>query len=835
MNNRGTLSIMTEQCFHCDSAVATPQYSVQWNGALRALCCAGCEAVARAIIDAGLDDYYRHRTATAPIPQPLVPDALRQLHTYDHPTVQRSFVRDIGERREATLILDGITCAACIWLNERQLRRLPGVERVDINYTNRRARVVWNDEHLQLSDILAAVQAIGYRAYPYDPARQQHVLTNERRTLLRQFGVAGILNVQVMTLSEALYFGDWAGSDPGVRTFFSWISLLLTLPVLLYAARPFFEGAWKDLRRRRIGMEVPVALSLITAFAASAWATTTGSGVIYYDAVTMFVFLLLGARYFEQRARARAAEAAEALVQATPQLATRIRADGSLEQVSAAEIATDETVLVRPGEPIPADGVIVSGRSSVNESLMTGESLPLPKTIGARVIGGSVNVESPLTVRVTNVGTTTVLSSMLRLLDRALAEKPRLARAADRIAGGFVVAILLISVGVAFYWWSHDSARVLPIVIAVWIVTCPCALALATPAALSAATGALTRRGILVTRGHALETLARATHFVFDKTGTLTTGELRLARVVPLAGASAEQCLVLAAALEQHSEHPIARALVTAAPSDGSAKNVRNYPGEGIIGCVDNTELAIGTPSFVARYFGHVPNAALLTALRSDGGTAVILADSDGLLAAFVLMDDLRPGAKELLDALHQRGMRAILLTGDHAEAANRVARTLGIANVQAEVKPADKLAYVAALQRTGAVVAMIGDGVNDAPVLARASVSLAVNGAAQAAAASADMIVLACDLRIIAAAVETANRTERIIKQNFGWTIAYNLVAVPAAALGLVSPWIAALGMSISSLLVVANALRLFGRDRSSSAPTAFAVPSARPVAATD
>ena len=510
------------------AAAAGTGFGAVIDGVRRPMCCRGCEAVAKAIVDGGLGEYYRYRTQPAPTGRERVPAFLQQAAVYDHPAVQKSFVRAENEHvREAALILEGITCAACIWLNERHLSQLPGVQGVQINYATHRLRVRWDGRRLKLSDILQAVAEIGYLAHPYDPGRSQLLLEQERKRLLRRLGLAGVMTAQVMVLAEALYLGTDTGAESEFAGLFYWVSLLLTLPVLLYSAQPFFKGAWNDFKHLRAGMDVPVVLGILGAFGASLWTTLTHEGTVYYDSVTMFVFFLLGGRYFELRARARAAEAAESLVRAVPATATRLAGDAE-QVVAVAELAPGDTVLVRPGETVPADGEVLEGRSSVDESLLTGESLPVAKQPGARVVGGAINVESPLIVRLTQVGADTVLAAILRLLDRAQGEKPRLAQLADRAAAGFTAGVLVVAALTALYWWRHDPALWLPITVAVLVITCPCALSLATPTALSAATGALTRLGLLVTRGHALETLARATHFVFDKTGTLTEGRLRL-------------------------------------------------------------------------------------------------------------------------------------------------------------------------------------------------------------------------------------------------------------------------------------------------------------------
>jgi len=803
------------------------------DGCAHAMCCRGCQAVAQAIVDGGLSSYYRHRTKHAMTARERVPEFLRQAQLYDHPAVQKSFVTPAGEhRREAALILEGITCAACVWLNEQHLRRLPGVLEATINYSTHRARVAWDERRIHLSGILTAISRIGYLAHPYDPGRHQALLEDTRRRRLRELGVAGVFGMQVMMLAGALYFDDWWGLDAEMRRFFYWVSLLLILPVLAYSARPFLAGAWRDLHRIRAGMDVPIALGILTAFTASAWTTVTGIGTVYYDSVAMFVFFLLTGRYFELMARKRVAEAAETIAQAVPASATRVinplspAASGeegsdpgknpyTTEQlVPVAELNPGDLVRVRPGETVPADGTITEGRSSVDESLLTGESRPLARVPGDAVIGGSINRESPFVMRVEKTGPDTVLSSILRLLDRALAGKPQLAELADRVAGWFVFGVLLLAAAVAIAWWQIDPPRVLPVTVAVLVVTCPCALGLATPAALTAATGALTRLGLLITRGHALERLARTTHFVFDKTGTLTEGRPVLAGRHVLGSLPAEHCRRIAVALERHSEHPLAHALCTGVTGTvPTASDVVNTPGAGLVGKVDGQRYAIGTAAFVGSQTGQRLDEALLTNLQAAGGSVVLLAGDRELLAAYTFEDRPRLSARRVIDELRRTGKTVWLMSGDHGPAARHVAGQLGIDHFAHDLSPAEKLARVEALQAEGAVVAMIGDGINDAPVLARADVSVAVGNAAHVSAASADIVLLSPDLGHLLDGVRTAQRTLDIIRQNLGWAVLYNLAAVPLAAAGFISPWLAALGMSLSSLVVVANALRLTRR----------------------
>ncbi len=802
-------SSQPQTCFHCGLPIpASADYRVQIDDQSQPMCCHGCQAVAQAIVDGGLTDFYRYRTDKSPQGRDLVPEQLNELALYDRDDVQQSFVqKEAGDTREAALILEGIVCAACVWLNERHVRALPGVREFAVNYSTHRARVRWDNQLIRLSDILDAITVIGYQARPFDPGRQEQVYRDERRAALRRLAVAGLGMMQVMMLAVALYAGADDGMDAKLRNFLRWVSLLLTVPVVLYSGKSFFTSAWRDLKRHQLGMDVPVAIAVGSAFAASAWATLRGSGEIYFDSVTMFSFFLLAGRFLEMGARHRAGQAAEELVKLLPATAARLRESGE-ERVPVFELSPGDRVLVRPGESVPADGRITEGLSSVDESLLTGESLPQPRKPGDLLIGGTVNNESPLVMRVETVGAGTVLSAIVRLLDRAQTEKPAVARLADRVAGWFVAALLMLAGGVAWWWWRHDATQAFAVTLSVLVVTCPCALSLATPAAVTAATGALTRLGVLTTRGHALETLARATHMIFDKTGTLTEGRLRLEQVTLLGDRDRDSCLQLAAALEQASEHPIAYALCAAVERLPAATGISATPGLGIEGLVDGQRYRIGVAGYVSELRGSLADSGV--APRTDYPGGVVLGDAQGLLAHFAFVDHLREHAAESVQQLKGLGLEVELLSGDQQDTVRTVAQELGIEHYRARCRPQDKLARIKDLQRQGAVVAMVGDGVNDAPVLAGAEVSLAMGSGTQLAQASADMVLLSQQLPHLVQAVRTGRRCLKVIRQNLAWALVYNLVAVPLAAAGWVAPWMAAIGMSSSSLVVVLNALRL-------------------------
>ena len=822
----------TIDCFHCGLPVPNDLHlSVDIFNEPRAMCCAGCHAVAQTIVDAGLADFYQFRTENSSQGLETIPDILRELEVYDDPEIQNQFVSGTENSREAALILEGINCPACIWINEQNLQSLPGVIEVSVNYASNRVQVRWDNSRILLSNILHAIHRIGYSAHPFDPDKQQHILEQERKTLLRRLGIAGIFGMQVMMLSISLYTGNWTGSDLEYQRFFYWVCLLLTLPVVFYSARTFFEPAWRDIKNHRVGMDIPVSLGILLAFTGSAWTTVFNgaSDYVYYDSVVMFVFFLLAGRYLELMARKKAVEVTENLVRITPAMATRlIEKDQNKnhtdtnhnswfeETVSVAKISPGDRLLVRAGEHIPVDGVIVSGRSSIDESILTGESTPLSKITGMNVIGGSINIESPIQIVVEKVGQDTLLSHILRILDRAQSEKPSIAGISDLVAKWFVTCVLIIAGLVAIYWFSSGNERWFQITLSVLVVSCPCALSLAMPAAITTATGALMRAGILSTRGHALETLARTTHIIFDKTGTLTHGKLKLTDTQCFTNMNNSDCLRIATALEAQSEHPVAKAFSNALIDANelsvkeSASDIINTPGQGIEGDIEHKRYFIGSPEFIHNKNGLTLERASHLDLYEQGHTVILLADEQNIICAFLLADTIRHGAAQVITALKRAGKKVYLMTGDNQQSADIVGHALGIDHIIAALKPDEKLAQVNKLQESGAIIATIGDGINDAPVLAGSQVSIAMSSGTELARASADLIFMNENFQNLLKAFSISDKTSAIIYQNIFWAIAYNLLALPAAMMGYVPPWLAAIGMSLSSLLVVTNALRI-------------------------
>ena len=654
--------------------------------------------------------------------------------------------------------------------------------------------------------ILEEIQLLGYNAHPFSAERQESLRRKRRAKDLRRIAIAGLSSGQVMMLAVALYAGAAFGMENSTAALLRYFSLVLTLPVVFYAAWPFYQSAWNSLLGKRLNMDVPVSIAVIGAFIGSAWTTLQGHGVVYYDAITMFSLFLLSSRFLEHGAQEKSVEAAENLLKLAPAMATKVMDDGQHQPVPVLELNEGDTILAKPGETIAADAEVIEGESTVDEALLTGESRPVLKRVGAQVIAGSINQDGPLLLRVTGVGENTVLAGIVRLLDRAVAEKPRLAQLADQVAGHFTVGLLILTAIVGVVWWWLEPGQAFGIMLAVLVVTCPCALSLAAPTAFAAAGSHLLRHGILLTRGHALETLAKVNHVVFDKTGTLTYGKPLLQRIVTFSDLNEEHCLLLAASLEQASEHPLAQSFLSRVAGTDLMKvqEAQNLPGNGVSGWIAGVRYSLGN----AALAGFEPVA--LPVDLAAGATLVWLCDEQCALAVFVLFDSLRPQASELVSQLKATGVQVTILSGDAADAVAHIAAEAGIESWQAALRPEDKLKALRELQQRGDVVAMVGDGVNDAPVLAGADVSIAMGGGTQVARASSDIVLLTENLLDIQRALKTGHASIAVMRQNFAWAVVYNLLALPFAAVGMIPPWLASIGMSTSSLVVVLNALRL-------------------------
>lgn len=789
-------------CFHCGEPVpANSGYSLEIKGIVRPMCCPGCQAVAETIMECGLASYYDHRTAPG-TKGDLVPEELAALTHYDLAEVQQEFVTDSGTLREIQLTVEGLTCAACAWLIERHLMTLGGLRYINVNTTTHRARIKWDPDQLSLSDILKGFAQIGYRAYPFQTHQQEALYAKEVRSYMFRLALAGLGSMQVMMCAVALYMDLFISVEDEFMVYFKWISLLLSTPIMIYSAQPFYVGAWRSLRQGHLSMDVSVSLALIGAFIASMWATVFNTGEVYYDSITMFVFFLLLGRFLELRARRKASESSSNLARLVPIMATRIDDEGEHE-VAAKTLQVGDRVRVLAGATLPADGIIVEGQASLNESMLTGEQLPLLKQRGDQVYAGTINTDAPLQIRVSHRIEESRIAQIMRLQDHALDDKPAIAQMADQLSRHFILVLLIIAAAVWTFWHFHQPDQAFWVTLAVLVATCPCALSLATPTALTSATANLTRNGILLRRGHVLDVLTKANRIVMDKTGTLTTGEISLTGTTTLADVEEAHCLAIARAMEAQSEHPIARAFRQPVDSISvlpSTREITPVIGHGITALVDGVRYRIGS----ARWLGLDP------AQERGRGLAIYLADEQQVLARFNLEDTLRPDARALIAAFKAAGLQTTVLTGDSSLQADEIARELGVDELVKGVSPDGKLAYLKTREAQGDISIMVGDGINDAPVLAGAHASFAMAGGTDLAKNSADAILLADDLSRLLEARVLAMRTRKIIIENFAWSIGYNLLVLPLAACGWLPPYLAAAGMSLSSLIVVTNSMRL-------------------------
>lgn len=792
-------------CFHCGLPLpARARFESIILDEPQLFCCAGCQAVAETITAGGLENYYLDRDQSAAVPAIAIttPDALL---AYDHAATQKEFVSHEAGQFSCELTLENINCAACAWLIEKKLQQESGVLQATVNLSNHRLHLRWNKDVVPLSQLLRTLENIGYRARPYRADSHVAQLQAESRELLKRLALAGFGMMQVMMYAGSIYIGAYQGIEAEYHAYLNWTNLFITTPVFFYSGWPFYRSAWRALRAFRLNMDVPVSLAVISAYVASVFATISGHGETWFDSVTMFIFFLLSSHFLETRARQRAGDTAASLMALTPRLATRLDPKKDTQEiVAASDLAAGDRVLVKPGETIPVDGEVLTGHSAVSEALLTGEPLPVSKDVGASVISGSLNHEGALTIRVSRPAEASTLGTLNRLLNRALAEKPQLAQRADELAQVFVAATLILSIIVFASWtWLAGWQQAFWITLSVLVATCPCALSLATPLALGSATNALAEKGFLITRGHVLETFTAATHIVFDKTGTLTSGQLQISDITVLRG-ERQQALQIACALEQYSAHPVAKAFQHLQQQDfpGTSlpvmSDLQNITAGGVCGEISGQHYRLGHAGFA------------LSSVASDDQEKLWLADAEGAIASFTLSDSLRPEAAATVATLQAQGLTPWLLSGDHSPRVAEIGQELGMAKTQGGLSPEEKLQQVRELQAQGAVVIMVGDGINDAPVLAQAHLSIAMASGTDLALVTADALLLRDDLRQLLTARAMARKTQRIIRQNLVWALAYNLAVLPPAALGWLPPWVAALGMSLSSLVVVLNALRL-------------------------
>lgn len=812
-------AVETRSCFHCGLPVDLESPPTRYvSGKNREFCCHACKAVCDAIVKSGNEKYYEYRDQPAVTGLGVDLDAwLNKLSFYDNPDIQKDFVRQVKNGEEAWLILENIHCPACLWLNERHIRQLDGVLACEMDYTSQQAKVQWDPRKIKLSDILVAISQIGYVAHPFDPTHREALQEEQRQRSVKRLIFALILGMTVMNFSLASYvFGapDASGEYPLWIRIARWTNLLVTGLLLTYSGQLFFRNAWNDLKHRRLGMDAPVALGLSLAWLASFKSTITGVGEVYFESIAMFVVFLLIARYVELRARVDATTLLDETAKIIPKTARRMRGE-EVEEVFVADLKAGDIVRLRPGETVPTDGILLNAESSFDESLLSGESLPVHKGIGDLVPGGSVNVDQTVTIEVSRSSANSTLTEIQQLARSSVNDKPGYVQVADAMAGKFIAVILSVATLTFLLWMIVNPDVALSHTIAVLIVTCPCALALAAPVALTFCGAGLAKSHIIPVRMSAIETVAKSNVMVLDKTGTLTQGKPVLQEIISTGTFKTDDLLHIAAALESGSEHPWAKAFLSACPTPSLiASDKVNQPGKGVEGIIGNKHWKLGNIGFVPaahEWAKSSGNARLISKWQKSGVSLLYLGDDRSLAGVFLLVDPLREGVRNFLrDARNQGFQRVIVLSGDHQDSTRAIASSAGIEESHGGLPPSGKLAFVQQLQKEGNIVMMLGDGINDAPVLASSNISMTISDATDLARSHSDFVILRHDFRGLNSALKLMKKTRKIIIQNLAWAAGYNLLAVPAAAVGLITPWMAAIGMTSSSLIVVVNSLRL-------------------------
>ena len=744
---------------------------------------------------------------------------------------------------DSFVVLEGMHCAACALTIEEALKAVPGVEGAEVSAATRRARVVWRHAQVLPSQWMEAVARAGYHAMPARDAFAREIRLAETRRALWRWLVAGFCMMQVMMYAWPAYNAKPGDLSLEMETLLRWASWVISLPVVLFCCGPFFKSALKDISQRRVSMDLPVAIGMLITFVISTLGTFDPSGPfgheVFFDSLTMFVFFLLTGRWLELRLRDRTAGALEAVMNRLPDSVLRLKPDGDeFERVATRRLRTGDVVRVLTGEAFPADGTIVRGSTHADEALLTGESTPVLRAEGEMVTAGSYNLDSVVDVRVDSVGEGTRFAQIVGLMESASLQKPRLAQLADKVARPFLVVVLLAALAAAIWWWPVDHGKAMMVAVAVLIVTCPCALSLATPVAMLTAAGALARGGVLVRNLQGLEALASVDTLVFDKTGTLTRDGLVLRALTPAEGRSADEVLALAALLARQSMHPASRSLAKAAqaaqlPATAwQLDSLQEVAGSGLDVWVESADKA------QRRHLrlGSARHCSVAELASEQAGQSVMLAEEvqgDWVpLVQFHLSEDVRPEAAQVIADLKKHGVSVQLLSGDRSAAVQAVAAKLGIEQARGDCQPQDKLAAMQAAQAQGHQVAMVGDGLNDGPVLAGAHVSFAFGRAVPLAQSRADFVVLGDSLELVLQSLLLARRTLSVVRQNLGWAAAYNAISIPLALVGWMPAWLAGLGMALSSLLVVANAARLAralplqAADSNASAPAAHLAP---------
>lgn len=823
------MSNKTGNCYHCHLPLPPEgeEYKAEIKGEELKFCCNGCKSVCEAIYSSGMDGFYRRTSEETQLQPP--PEIDSQLAMYDLDEVQEEFVNELTPVREIHLLVEGIHCAACVWLIENSLSKIEGILEANVNLSAKKLRLKWDNESIKLSQVLSQLGKIGYAAVPFDPEKAEGQIAKQNRQMLYRLGFAAFTAMNLMWISIALY----AGADEGeYKALFQWLGFALSTPTLIFSAFPFFHSAITGLINRHLTMDLPIAIGASITYLYSCYVLffNVELGDVYFDTVVNFIFVILTGRYLEAISKKAAVSSTQRLYDLQPKVATRLES-GEQKLVPIKALVEGDRVLVKAGERIPVDGVIVEGSSKIDESMLSGESHPISKKVSAPVYAGTNNKDGVLTVEVANTLKQTALGKIINLVDQAQSSKAPIQCTADKIVPWFVSITLILAVVTFIFWFQSDFEKALMAATSVLIITCPCAFGLATPMAMAVATGIGARLGILIKHGAVLEILSSIKHFVFDKTGTLTEGKIQVTHLLDeqlqeydvktsnleTLSSSSQEILNAAYLLENYSEHPLARAVVHFVEENElpcqkkSVENIEVIAGQGILGKIDGQSVAIGNKEFVQTYSALDKKLEQQAESYLVSGSSVIYCyqENHGVLI-LVVEDRLRDEAAEVVQQLKSIDVEMALLSGDKQSVAEHTARQVGIAKVTAEVLPEQKESEIRLIQEKGYPIAMVGDGINDAPALARADIGIAMGSGTDVSIDSADIILTNGELSKIPISVELSRKTLTTIKQNIGLSILYNIIMVPLAMAALVTPLVAAIAMPISSLLVIANAARL-------------------------
>lgn len=808
-------------CYHC-GLPAVPAFTTEIQGELQDFCCGGCAAVSGFIQQSGLGNYYQYRDQLPlETPQAEAPS----LEIYDDPEYQHGFVESLeGEDiKRARIHIEGMNCSACAWLVEKRLIQQKGVVSARVNYSQRLLLLEWNSSQAFLSQLLELVQKLGFWVKPDRPQQRKLSQRKEGRELLLRMGVAGIGMMQVGMYAIASYMAGGeagalhnsvdsagAGMTAGTRGLLSFASMVLATLVIFYSAQPFFVGALRSIKSWHLSMDVPVALALGLSYSSSLVAVWQGQGQVYFDAVCMFTFFLLVSRYMEFRARSH--WTADRDRSTTSDQAILIEKGENQRLVASSSLRPGQSILVKSGEVLPIDGELLDELAELDLAQLTGEFQPQFLGRGDELSSGSINLGGPIRLRVLRTRDQSAMARIESIVSQAEMHRPRIASLADQLAGYFVFVLIALAVGTYSYWWFQDSAQAFWIALSVLVVGCPCALSLATPTALTVLMRNLNKQGVLVQRPESLEVLSKIDRILFDKTGTLTEGRYRLTGVQVYGDVAEKECIRLATLLESFSNHPLAKAFACRTDELNEVADWKDFAGRGIEAKINGKAYRIGTRHFVAEISGN----SLQIQQENKRVQCIYLGSTNGVLAAFDVRDQLRPEAVSALQSLREKlpNVTLGLCSGDPSPEVGRLADKLNISDWQDSMTPEAKYKRLKKYQQRGEKVLAVGDGINDAPLLSAADASIALSNAVDLSKNKADFVLLSNNLEAIPLLVDNARRARKIISENLGWALGYNLLAIPLAMAGMVPPWLAALGMSASSALVVLNAFRARVRD---------------------